>query len=207
MPANVWLLNLLVLGVLLEADLGCRKIGWFRVLRPLIATAVIVPSYLTSFPTTGHNVALQAVGVGVGVLLGLACHLFVSVGFGPPRGKKAKLKLDRSGRSGRPFSRAGFGYAAYWAVIFAGRLVFIYGADHWFTRSLGQFLATHQLGAAGFTNALVFMAIAMALARSALLGARGRAAVRRAAAGTAAPAAPGPQAEAPEPVDVHRRPS
>jgi hypothetical protein len=205
MPANVWLLNLLVLGVLLEADLGRRKIGWFRLLRPLIATAVIVPQYLTSLPTTGHNVALQVVGIGVGVLLGLACHLFVSVGFGPPRRKKAKL--DRKGRSGRPFSRAGFGYAAYWAVIFAGRLVFIYGADHWFAGSLAQFLATHQLSATGFTNALVFMAIAMAVARSALLGVRGWAATRRAVAGTAALTTPGHQAGAPEPADVHRQPS
>ncbi len=204
MPANVWLLNLLVLGVLLEADLGRRKIGWFRLLRPLIATAVIVPSYLTSLPTTGNDVALQVAGAGVGVLLGLASHLFVSVGFGPPRGKKGKLKLERKGRSGRPFSRAGFGYAAYWAVIFAARLVFIYGADHWFPASLGQFLATHQLSAAGFTNALVFMAIAMAVARSALLAARGRAAARRAAVGTAASAVPGHRADAP---DVHHQPS
>ncbi len=36
MPANVWMLNLIVFAVLLEADLGRRKIGGFRVLRPLI---------------------------------------------------------------------------------------------------------------------------------------------------------------------------
>jgi hypothetical protein len=92
--------------------------------------------------------------------------------------------------SGRPVSRAGFGYAAYWAVVFAGRLVFIYGTYHWFSRQLGQFLAAHQLSATGLSNALVFMVVAMALARSALLGVRGRAA-RRAVAGPMAPAAPG----------------
>jgi hypothetical protein len=31
MLANVWILNLIVLGAVLEADLGRRKIGWFRV--------------------------------------------------------------------------------------------------------------------------------------------------------------------------------
>ena len=80
-------------------------------------------------------------------------------------------------------SRAGFGYAAFWTVVFAARLVFIYGADHWFSRSLGQFLVARQRSA-GLTDAVIFMAIAMALARSALLGARGRAVARRAAAGT-----------------------
>jgi hypothetical protein len=142
MPANVWLLNLMVFGALMEADLGRRKIGWFRVLRPLIAAAAIVPLFVTSVPTTGHDVALQAAGAGVGVLLGLAAHLFVSVGFGPVKGKKGRLAGQ--GTSGRPFSRAGFGYAAFWAVIFAARLAFIYGAYHWFAGPLGQFLATHQ---------------------------------------------------------------
>ncbi len=52
-------------------------------------------------------------------------------------------------------------------MIFAARLLFIYGTYHWFSGPLGQFLAAHQLGAAGLTNALIFMAIALALARTA----------------------------------------
>jgi hypothetical protein len=168
MPEKVWLLNLIVFAILLEADLGSRKIGWFRVLRPLAGSAAIVPLFLTSVPTSGHNVALQVVGAAVGVLLGLACHLFLSVRFDPARGK-----------SGQPVSRAGLGYAGFWAVIFGARLLFVYGTEHWFTTSLGEFFLRHQLNADGLTNALIFMAIAMALARSALLGIRGRSAVRR----------------------------
>jgi hypothetical protein len=167
MPEKVWLLNLIVFAILLEADLGNRKIGWFRVLRPLLGSAAIVPLFLTAVPTSGHDVALQVVGAVVGVLLGLVCHLFLSVRFDPDKGK-----------NGRSVSRAGFGYAAFWVVIFGGRLLFIYGTEHWFTVSLGQFFVRHQLSADGLTNALIFMAIAMALARSALLGVRGRAAAR-----------------------------
>jgi hypothetical protein len=181
MPANVWLLNLIVFGVLLESDLGRRPIGWFRVLRPLITTAAIIPLFLTAVPTSGHNLLLQVVGAGLGMLLGLAAHLFISVSFDPARGRKRKAASKPA--SGRPVSRAGFGYAAFWAVIFAGRLLFIYGTLHWFTVPLGQFFAAHQLSADGLTNSLIFMALAMALTRSALLGIRGREATRRAAAG------------------------
>jgi hypothetical protein len=177
MPASVWILNLTVLGVVLEADLGRRKISWFRVLRPLLTAALICPLFLSSIPTGSHDLALQAVGVGVGVLLGLAAHLFLSVGYGPVKGRK--------GARDRAFSRAGFGYAAFWTVIFGGRLLFIYGTAHWFPVALGQFFTAHQLTAAGLTDALIFMAVATALARSALLGVRGRAAGRHSADETA----------------------
>ena len=90
MPASVWILNLVVLGVLLEADLGRRKIGWFRVLRPLITAAAVVGAYMTSVPTSGHNLTLLAVGAGVGVLLGLAAHLFIAVSYGPVKGRGAR---------------------------------------------------------------------------------------------------------------------
>jgi len=186
MPEKVWLLNLIVLAVLLEADLGRRKISWFRVTRPLLTTAAIVPLFVTSVPANGHNLALQAAGAGAGVILGLAAHLFVAVGPGP-----ATATIGGNATSSRLVSRAAAGYAAFWAVIFAARLVFIYGTYHWFTGPLAQFLAAHQLSATGLANALVFMAIGMALARSGLLGARGLAARRRLAPTTpAAPAHP-----------------
>jgi hypothetical protein len=176
MPASVWILNLVVLGVLLEADLGRRKIGWFRVLRPLITAGAFVDMYLMSVPTSGHNVALEAVAAGAGILVGLAAHLFMSVSYGPVK--------SRRGVRDRPVSRAGFGYAAFWTVIFAGRLVFIYGSEHWFSGSIGQFLLAHQLSVAGLTDSLIFMAITMALARTALLFTRGRAAAHRSAVET-----------------------
>jgi hypothetical protein len=167
MPANVWLLNLIVLAVLLEADLGRRKIGWFRLLRPLITATAVIAVFMSSIATSGHDLALEGVGVIAGVLLGLAAHLFMSVGFDPAKGK-----------NGRAVSWAGFGYAVFWALVFAARLVFVYGTEHWFARSLGQFLVAHQLSATGLTDALLFMAVAMALARSTLLAVRARAATR-----------------------------
>jgi hypothetical protein len=181
MPSSVWILNLVVFGVVLEADLGRRKIGRFRVMRPLLTTILVAPLFLDSVPTDSHDLVLQAAGVVVGVLLGLAAHLFLSVGYGPVK--------SRRGIRDRAFSRAGFGYAAFWAVIFGGRLLFIYGTIHWFTVPLGQFFAAHRLSGAGLTDALVFMALGMALSRSALLGIRGRAAARTAGAAVRAASA------------------
>jgi hypothetical protein len=163
MPASVWLINLIIFGVLMESDLGRRKITWIRVLRPLISAAAIVPLFLDSVPTGGNNLALQAAGIAAGVILGLVCHRFVSVGFDPGKGKH-----------GLAVSRAGVGYAVYWAVIFGARLGFVYASEHVFPGQLGRFMLTHQISAAGLTDALIFMALAMALARSALLARRAR---------------------------------
>lgn len=171
MPASVWILNLVVLGAVLEADIGRRKIGWVRLLRPLLTVVLICPLFLDNVPTSGPNLALQGAGVVAGALLGLAAHLFISVGYGPVKGRR--------GTRERAVSRAGFGYVAFWTLIYGGRLLFIYGTVHWFPVQLGQFMVAHQISAAGLTDALIFMAVAMALARSALLGARGRAAARR----------------------------
>lgn len=167
-PTSVWVVNLVVLAVLLEADLGRRKIGWFRVLRPLGGVTAVIYLYLAAVPTSGNNLALQGVAVGAGVVLGLACHLFMPVRFDA-----------RAGKTGRPVSHAGVGYAAFWAVIFAARLAFIYGSEHLFSASLGRFLVAHHLSVTGLTDALIFMALAMALARSALLAGRGHACRRQ----------------------------
>lgn len=165
MPTSVWIINLVMVGVLMEADLGRRKIGWFRVARPLLAAIAVVALYLATVPTDGNNLALEAIGAGVGVILGCASHLFVSVGFDPAKGK-----------TGRVVSRAGFAYATFWAAIFAARLGFVYGSQHVFEASLGHFLVSHQLSATGLTNALLFMALTLGLARSAVLAGRGLAA-------------------------------
>ena len=83
-------------------------------------------------------------------------------------------------RGGQAVSWAGFGYAAYLVAVFGARLVFIYGSDHWYARSLSTWLAAHQLSTNALSDAIIFMAIAMALARSALLALRGRNATRHA---------------------------
>src|SRR5208282_3658199 len=46
--------------------LSRRKIGWFRVARPVIAVATIVPFFFTSLPADGNDLLLQEVEAGGG---------------------------------------------------------------------------------------------------------------------------------------------
>ena len=53
-------INAVVLFAVLEADLGPhRKIGKFRLLRPLLMAGAIVPLYLTALSTHGTALALE----------------------------------------------------------------------------------------------------------------------------------------------------
>ncbi len=194
MTTSVLILQLAVLGVVLESDLGRRKVGWFRVLRPVIAVVLIVPFFFTSLPTSGHDLLLQGAGALAGLLLGLFAMgpWFVSVGYEPAwRGR-----FGRSQPRGTAVSHAGAGYAAVWIVVTAVRLWFAYASQHEFPHQLGQFLAAHQLSPTALTNAFIFLSIGMDLFRSVLLYGRARRVrqVRRPArpVATAAPAASAP---------------
>lgn len=176
MTASIVILQLAVLGVVLESDLGRRKVGWFRVLRPVVSILIIAPFFFTSLPTSGSDLALQGAGALAGVLLGLVSVSPALVGVAYDPGWQSRWR--RSAPAGAVVSRAGIGYALIWAGATAARLGFAYGAEHVFPAQLGQFLVAHQLSPAALANAFIFLALGMDLFRSFLLAARARAAGR-----------------------------
>jgi hypothetical protein len=159
MLTNALIVNGLVLFAVLEADLGpARKLSRFRMLRPLLLSATIVPMFLEAIATHGTGLALEIGGGVAGVLLGLTAASLMSV--------------RREPTSGRVVTRAGATYAALWIAVIAARSCFSIGAIHWFNHPLATWMANHQVSGAAITDTLVIMAVAMTLARTVSLAVR-----------------------------------
>ena len=155
------IVNAIVLAAVLEADLGShRKITTFRLLRPVLLAAAIVPLFLDKITTHGCGLTVQLAGAAAGLIGGLIAL--------------ALIKVRRSSTTGQPVSAAGWGYALLWTAVIGARALFSYGAGHWFGTQLGSWLAASSIPSAAITDALIFMAVAMLLTRTAGLAIRAR---------------------------------
>ena len=153
------IVNGVVLATVLATDLGpARKIRPLRLLRPVIAAAVIVPLFVSRPVTHGAGLAVELAGIVAGLLGGLAAA--------------ALMGVYRSPETGKPVSSAGVPYAILWIVIIGARAAFSYGAEHWFKASLASWCIANQVTTAAITDGLIFMALAMVLIRTAGFGIR-----------------------------------
>ncbi len=153
------IVNGVVLATVLASDVGpARKIGRMRLLRPVIAAAVIIPIFLDHPATRGSGLAVEIAGIAAGVLGGLAAA--------------ALMRVYRSPATGKPVSSAGWPYAIFWTVVIGARAAFSYGAAHWFTGSIVAWAIANQVSEAAITDGLIFMAVVMIIVRTAGLAAR-----------------------------------
>jgi hypothetical protein len=155
------IVDALVLTAVLEADLGShRKIGTFRIVRPLLLAGGIIPLYLTSMATTGAGLSLEIALAAAGIVLGLVAS--------------ALMTVYRSPTTGKAVSRSGAGYAALWIVVIGARAAFSYGALHWFGPQLGHWMTGNAVTGGAITDGLIFMAVAMLLVRTTGLAVRAK---------------------------------
>ena len=154
MPTDVLIVNLAVLFAVLEAtSFGRRKISTFRILRPVLLAAGIIPLFIAHPATAGNGGGREFVLAGLGVLLGVVAA-----------GGLMKISIDDV--SQKCVSTAGAAYGGFWVLIIGARLLFTYGANHWYTAQLSHWMITNGISLDALTDALIFMAVAMSVARS-----------------------------------------
>jgi len=151
MSASIWIINLVVLGAVLEADLGHRKITRFRLIRPLVIAAVIAAFWITGVAGSGTGLWVEAAGVGT------------------------PLMRVYAGDEGRPYSYAWIPYALLWMAVVGARLWFAYAANHGIRVPLGTWMLAHQLTTGALMDGFIFLALAMVLTRTGSLAVRSRA--------------------------------
>ncbi|MGC9670296.1 hypothetical protein ACNTMW_27600 [Planosporangium sp. 12N6] len=165
MSTTQYLLNAGLLAFVLWSNLGIRTVTRSRFTLPLLLVAIAGVAFLRDVPTAGNDVGLDLVGAAAGTVLGLIAA--------------ALVRIDRD-TTGRLVMRAGAAYAALWGAVVGGRMLFAYGAEHWFPAAIGRFSMTHQItGADAWTTAFVLMALCMVLARVAASGVLTARAARR----------------------------
>jgi hypothetical protein len=165
MPTDVLIVNIAVLFAVLEADLGRRKISTFRILRPVLLAAGIIPLFVVHPATAGNGEVLEIALAALGALLGIAAAAGL-------------MKVSFDAPSQQAVSTTGAAYALFWTAVIGARLLFTYGANHWYTTQLGHWLFSNGITVDALTDALIFMALAMTITRTLRL-AIGRSQVRR----------------------------
>jgi hypothetical protein len=137
---------------ILATQLGRRLPTLDRLILPVLIVGAVGFKYLTNLPAGTSSHLLEAAGLGVGALFGLASI--------------ALVKVDKDETTGRAVTTAGWPYAAVWTAALAARMVFAFGSTHWFHTALMQFSITNHIAPATYGTFFVLMVLTMITIRT-----------------------------------------
>ncbi|MEU6067527.1 hypothetical protein ABZ864_24355 [Streptomyces sp. NPDC047082] len=138
---------------ILATQLGTRRPDARRLLLPVAIVAGVGLKYLRTMPPGNAAHLIEAAGLVVGLLFGLASI--------------ALIKIHRDPADSHLVTVAGWPYAALWTVAMVLRLGFAYGSTHWFTHALATFSIQHHIPPATYGAAFVLMVLSMITVRTA----------------------------------------
>ena len=75
------------------------------------------------------------------------------------------MTIRRDPTTKKLISIAGAEYAAFWIIVIGARLMFTYGANHWYNHAPSRWLLTNRITVDGLTDGLILLAIGMVFAR------------------------------------------
>ncbi|MEC3977430.1 hypothetical protein [Amycolatopsis sp. H20-H5] len=168
MTIGILLLNLIVFAVAIESDIGRRKIGPFRVFRPLVTGLVIVPFFFEGMSFSGNGLLFEIGAALVGAALG-----FVAL---------TPMKFEYDVSAHRVYSRAGLVYVGGWVLITGAKIFFSYGSTDIWGRQLFTWMTANDISIDAFRAAFIFLNVATMLARVGSIYFRGSATAKAAGA-------------------------
>ncbi|MGW7576689.1 hypothetical protein [Streptomyces sp. NPDC054765] len=161
MSVSDYLLYTGLFVAILATQLGTRRPDARRLLLPVAIVAGVGFKYLRTVPSGGTAHLIEAAGLAVGLLFGLA--------------SVALIRVRKDPADSRLVTVAGWPYAALWTLAMVLRLGFAYGSTHWFTHALATFSLQHHVAGAAYGTAFVLMVLAMIMVRTAGVLLRARA--------------------------------
>jgi hypothetical protein len=131
-------------------QVGTHRFDRRQIVLPLAVVIGVAAGHLRKLPPGGHNLLLALLGA-LGVVFGFAALAFIRISTGP---------------DGRWITQAGVACTLVWLITMGGQLIFGYGAQHWYTASLGHWMASNHLSPDVWTGGFALMAMTMVAART-----------------------------------------